>query len=430
MANPPAGWDPNAPVLPPWVDPNSGYVTETDYDKQPMQAWYPNGQYQWDDPYMNGDALKRNLAYPRYGAYSKPDPNWRPSFFGETPPWQINPNDPWSANRSEGQWFGHDRDPTPEEKRRMDDYHNSNVQRSANHQSEREAALAAGAKLIRADKRIPGWAGVNQQLWYYPPGYKGPRVKSLGSNLEEKSISDPSVLGAEGGAWRYVDGKGNTVSGNQPSQGSGQLYSGQSFGAGPPQGNSNQQPQYGSQPQASTGPTKNQYQPNTGAQFAANFGPPPEIQERWKIGFGAEPNPFGAPQVNANNMAPASGGNGDILSRMAAYFQAGGGGGMNPASQVQNVMRSMGGGGGYSSPSGNPFDMMGGMQGNPFGQMQNMMGNPFGGGYGNPFGGFGGGYGSPFGGFGGGYGGNPFGGMMNQFMGSPYMRQPFFFGGY
>ncbi len=194
-APPPAGWDPNAPVIPPWVDPNSGYVIGEDYDKNPIYQWFPNGQYQWNDPYLNADAIRRKQLYPEYWSYQKPDPNWRPSFFGETPPWHINPDDPESANRRPGQWFGHSNDPTPEEKEKMDRYSASVDARNASYESDVDAAFAAGAKKIKFNKNVPGGGSRNQVLWYYPPGYKGPRIKALGSNVEEKSTSDLSVLG-------------------------------------------------------------------------------------------------------------------------------------------------------------------------------------------------------------------------------------------
>lgn len=195
-------YDPSGPQYPGWVDPNSGYKIEYNVDGQPYYAWYPNGEYQGGNPFIDGDAFMERAMYPRYTADRLPDPNWRPSRPGERPPW-MNAPEP---------------DDTPESRRRMDAYSNMVQQRSANHQSEREAALAAGAKLIKVDKRIPGWANANSEKWYYPPGYKGPRVKSLGSDVDAPSISDVSVLGPEGGAWRFVDNKGNTVGGNQPAQ--------------------------------------------------------------------------------------------------------------------------------------------------------------------------------------------------------------------
>lgn len=193
-------YDPNGPQYPGWVDPNSGYKIEYNVDGQPYYAWYPNGEYQGGNPFIDGDAFMERAMYPRYTADRLPDPNWRPSRPGERPPW-MNAPEP---------------DDTPESRRRMDAYSDMVHQRSANHRSEIDAAMAAGAKLIHFDERVPGWGSKNQQLWYYPPGYKGPRVKSLGSSVDEPSISDPSVLGSRG--WRYIDSKGNTVTDSQPSQ--------------------------------------------------------------------------------------------------------------------------------------------------------------------------------------------------------------------
>lgn len=195
-------YDPSGQQFPDWVDPNSGYVIEYDRDGNPYYAWYPNGQYQGGNPFIDGDALMKNLMYPRYTADRLPDPNWRQSYPGETPPW-INYTPPSS-------------DPTPQEKAKMDAYSASVDARSAAHLRDREAAIAAGAKLIKFNKTVRGGGSKNQNLWYYPPGYQGPRIKALGSNVEEKSTSDLSILGPPGDSWGFIDARGNPVNDNQP----------------------------------------------------------------------------------------------------------------------------------------------------------------------------------------------------------------------
>lgn len=222
-APPPAGWDPNAPVIPPWVDPNAGWVWGEDYDKTPMMEWYPNGKYGWDDPYLNGDALMRNEQYPRYGAYSPPDPNWRPSFYGETPPWQINPNAPWQANTSPGQWFGNTLngppppENTPEELAQFQqEIEQRRTRRTATFEADRmqrQQAQEAGAIFVRDNKK---------QRWgvYYPPGYQGPKVEPKGQTPDRQKlvqISDPRQLGEEGKDWQVYNLQGGyEVWDNQP----------------------------------------------------------------------------------------------------------------------------------------------------------------------------------------------------------------------
>ena len=197
-APPPAGWDPNAPVIPPWVDPTTGYVIGEDYDKTPIYQWFPNGQYQWDDPYMNGDALLRNQRYPEYWSYGVPDPNWRPSFFGETPPWQIDPNEPWHANRKPGNWFGAPKpgfnyEATPEDIARDRAQYAQDEAREAARDKPRldnnRAAYAAGARYVTNGKNFRVW---------YPDGYQGPRIKNA-------SGYDMDVATPGEGEWRWND---------------------------------------------------------------------------------------------------------------------------------------------------------------------------------------------------------------------------------
>ncbi len=197
-APPPAGWDPNAPVIPPWVDPTTGYVIGEDYDKTPIYQWFPNGQYQWDDPYMNGDALLRNQRYPEYWSYGVPDPNWRPSFFGETPPWQVDPNEPWHANRKPGNWFGAPKpgfnyEATPEDIARDRAQYAQDEAREAARDKPRldnnRAAYAAGARYVTNGKNFRVW---------YPDGYQGPRIKNA-------SGYDMDVATPGEGEWRWND---------------------------------------------------------------------------------------------------------------------------------------------------------------------------------------------------------------------------------
>ena len=171
---PPPGWpvgEPYAPYIP------SGPSTPgTDYDKNPTKNWYPNGQYGWDDPFLNGDAVTRNERYPHYWSYGDPDPNWRPSFYGETPPWNRNPNDTsGSANTQKGDWFGNTmRDKpkeTPAEKeRRLADYRESDAVEAGRRQADRDsdaAFWAAGGKR--------GHLSNGRTFAVYPPGWTGPR---------------------------------------------------------------------------------------------------------------------------------------------------------------------------------------------------------------------------------------------------------------
>ena len=176
MANntPPPGWPKGEPYEP--YIPSGPSTPGTDYDKNPTKNWYPNGQYGWDDPYLNGDAQTRNERYPHYWSYGDPDPNWRPSFYGETPPWNRNPNDTsGSANTQKGDWFGNTmRDKpkeTPAEKeRRLADYRDSDAVEAGRRQTDRDsdaAFWAAGGK--------KGHLSNGRTFAIYPPGWTGQR---------------------------------------------------------------------------------------------------------------------------------------------------------------------------------------------------------------------------------------------------------------
>ena len=173
MANntPPPGWPIGEPYEP--YIPSGPSTPGTDYDQNPTKNWYPNGKYGWDDPYLNGDAQTRNERYPHYWSYGDPDPNWRPSFFGETPPWNRNPNDTTgSANTQKGQWFGNTSNKISPEQRARE-----------KQEYEQEDAARAGAKQADRDSDAAFWAAGGKRgrlsngrvFAVYPPGWTGPR---------------------------------------------------------------------------------------------------------------------------------------------------------------------------------------------------------------------------------------------------------------
>ena len=190
-------YNPGGQQFPDWVDPNSGYVIEYDRDGNPYYAWYPNGQYQGGNPFIDGDALMKHLMYPRYTADRLPDPNWRPSRPGETPPWINNPA-PYV--------------PPPPTKEYLERTAREDAARdtAANQQYEsdrmqRQQAQEAGAIFVRDNKK---------QRWgvYYPPGYQGPKVNIDKSRTPDRGaiveIGDPRQLGEEGRDWQVYDLKG------------------------------------------------------------------------------------------------------------------------------------------------------------------------------------------------------------------------------
>ena len=182
-------YDPGGQQFPDWVDPNSGYVIEYDRDGNPYYAWYPNGQYQGGNPYIDADALMKNLMYPRYTADRLPDPNWRPSRPGETPPWINNPA-PYIPPPMTKEYI--------ERVKREDAAATAAAnQRYERDRMERQVAQEAGAIFVRDNKK---------QRWgvYYPPGYQGPKVNPQGETPDRADlleIGDPRQLGEEGKDW-------------------------------------------------------------------------------------------------------------------------------------------------------------------------------------------------------------------------------------
>jgi hypothetical protein len=195
----PAGgpYDPNGQQYPDWVDPTGGYKIEYNVDGEPYYAWYPNGEYQGGNPFIDGDAAMERLMYPRYTADRLPDPNWRPSYPGERPPWYDAPESDWVPP------------PTPEylEQTRQKDAARKSAadQQYESDRMQRQQAQEAGAVFIR-DNKAQRW-GV-----YYPPGYKGPKVAIDKSRTPDRGglteISDPRQLGAEGKDWQVYNLQG------------------------------------------------------------------------------------------------------------------------------------------------------------------------------------------------------------------------------
>jgi hypothetical protein len=374
-------YDPGGQQFPGWVDPNSGYVIEYDRDGNPYYAWYPNGQYQGGNPFIDGDALMKNLMYPRYTADRLPDPNWRPSRPGETPPWINNPA-PYV--------------PPPPTKEYLEQTAREDVVRdnAANQQYEsdrmqRQQAQEAGAVFVRDNKK---------QRWgvYYPPGYQGPKVNIDKSRTPDRGaiieIGDPRQLGQEGKDWQVYDLKGGykhwdnqpTMSFAQASQRApqpgapmgGAPAQQQNFGAPAPSQGANSMMGFGGG-FGGGGMMRYPSQPNYGGQNAPS------------MGYGAQPQPNTGP---ANN--PGMGG-GPSYGNLGAFFGSSPQGGMNDMAAKMKQM-SAGNQGGAAPNFANMFSGMqnmfnnaGGpqMSGGNMGNMGASLGNAMSAyGQGNPFG--------------------------------------------
>ena len=458
---PPPGWpvgEPYAPYIP------SGPSTPgTDYDKNPTKNWYPNGQYGWDDPFLNGDAVTRNERYPHYWSYGDPDPNWRPSFYGETPPWNRNPNDTsGSANTQKGDWFGNTmRDKpkeTPAEKeRRLADYRESDAVEAGRRQADRDsdaAFWAAGGKR--------GHLSNGRTFAVYPPGWTGPRKYDEFNFDPEKDFKSGPLRFKWDDAPAGQAPKNNYSSGypaqqgvsdmqtapwnqtNVYSTGGQQGYGGGGQYGGPPMpsyggggmpgygfGMSGGKPYQG--PQQSYGGLRDsdpyglEMQGGGGAERSYRIGVGhPLYQEQMRQQMQGMGGGNAYQEQMKQQMQGMGGGQarGQDFGRIAQGFGQGGGApmdfaqGFGGADMLRNMMMNRGSQ--YAQPavmpSANPYqNMMGGMGGGGGNPFQNMMGGMAGMGGGNPFrnmmGGMGGG--NPFQNMMG--GSNPFQNMMGRY---------------
>jgi len=464
---PPPGWPIGEPYQP--YIPSGPSTPGTDYDKNPTKNWYPNGQYGWDDPYLNGDAQTRNERYPHYWSYGDPDPNWRPSFYGETPPWNRNPNDTTgSANTQKGDWFGNTmRDKpkeTPAEKeRRLADYRDSDAVEAGRRQADRDsdaAFWAAGGKR--------GHLSNGRTFAVYPPGWTGPRKYDEFNFDPEKDFKSGPLRFKWDDAPAGQAPKTNYSSGYPAQQGVSDMqtapwnsndsysYGGGQYGYGGPSGGG----QYGGggAPRASRigyelmglpNPYQEQMKQQMQGMGGGQYGEPPmpsygagmsggkPYQGPFHQGYGGPSGGGqygGGPQTQERLTGPQGYGGGGQFGggnlggmRGDVYW----GGAPNPyQEQMKQQMQGMGGGNargqdfariaqGFGQGGGAPMDFAQGFGGADM--LRNMMMNrgAMGGGGGNPFqsmmGGMGGGGGNPFqsmmGGMGGG-GGNPFQNMM------------------
>ena len=469
---PPPGWPVGEPYAP--YTPSGPSTPGTDYDGNVTKNWYPNGKYQWDDPYLNGDALTRKLKYPHYQSYGDPDPEWRPSFFGETPPWNRNPNDTsGSANTQKGDWFGNtmrDKPKMSPEQRAWEkaEYAREDAERARAKQASRErtqqpsSSSGYPAQQGVSDMQTAPWntndsysyggggqyggppmpnygSGTSGGKPYQGPqqGYSGLRYENMPSNGQpyngpRGNDIDPHMDATPG---RALPGYGNGNRRTRPADwmqggggGMGVYDSDQGFNrpgrALPGYGDGYQ---YGG-PQSYGGrrdsdPYGLEMQGGGGAPRHDRMGFQDPYQQQMAFqmqGMGGG-NPY---QEQMKQQMQGMGGGqarGQDFGRIAQGFGQGGGApmdfaqGFGGADMLRNMMGNRGGMGG----GGNPFqNMMGGMagmgRGNPFMSMMGGMGG------GNPFqnmmGGMGGG-GNPFqnmmGGMGG--GGNPFMNMMGRY---------------
>ena len=415
---PPPGWPVGEPYAP--YTPSGPSTPGTDYDGNVTKNWYPNGKYQWDDPYLNGDALTRKLKYPHYQSYGDPDPEWRPSFFGETPPWNRNPNDTsGSANTQKGDWFGNtmrDKPKMSPEQRAWEkaEYAREDAERARAKQASRErtqqpsSSSGYPAQQGVSDMQTAPW-NTNDSYSYGGGGqYGGPPMPNYGSGTSGGKPYQGPQPGYGGGMGVYDSDQGFNRPGRAlPGYGDGYQYGGpQSYG-----GRRDSDP-YGLEMQGGGGAPRHD---------RMGFQDPYQQQMAFQMQGMGGGNPY---QEQMKQQMQGMGGGqarGQDFGRIAQGFGQGGGApmdfaqGFGGADMLRNMMGNRGGMGG----GGNPFqNMMGGMagmgRGNPFMSMMGGMGG------GNPFqnmmGGMGGG-GNPFqnmmGGMGG--GGNPFMNMMGRY---------------